>query len=165
MEFNIKVNKNAWDFYKNGRSFLEAAWRCYGKEGENGDYIIIEDGQLYQLAAPTVVNAAFACEMFFKAMLVFNNIKYPKKHNLKVLYDELPKNCKKLIYQFCGDRNDENVILRFLSEHDNDFADIRYFIEHIGWQGMNPMLMITFAYNMSEITRYLLQKESERIDE
>ena len=48
---------------------------------------------------PATVNSAFACEVYLKALLVFNNICMKKEHRLKELYELLPENDKELIKQ------------------------------------------------------------------
>lgn len=156
MEFNTKVNNTPKDFYRNGISFMKAAWRCYGKEIE-GQYRIIDGGEFCQLTAPAVVNAAFACEMFLKALLLHYGISYKKEHVLINLFDMLPDNTKDKINQFCGMKDDTQVFRNTLSRHSNDFTDIRYFVENEGWNGMDPSYMVALAYNMSQITGYILQ--------
>lgn len=155
MEFNIQVHNTPMDFYRNGISFMEAAWRCYGKE-DNGEYKIIDDGRICQLTAPTVVNAAFACEMFFKSLLKHNGIAFPKKHSLVDLFDMLPNDAKSKISRFCGDKDDETKLRSTLLIHANDFVDIRYYVENNDWGRMSPTYMVSLAYNLSEITRLLL---------
>ena len=155
MEFNIKVNHAPRDYYKNGLSFMKAAWRCYGKE-KDGEYKSIDGGGICQLTAPTVVNAAFACEMFLKALLVRFEIPYGKEHNLVKLYDKLSDELKEKISLFCGDKEDIAVFRNTLSKYADGFVDIRYYVENEGWVGMDPTYMISLAHNLSEITKYLL---------
>lgn len=163
MEFNIRVNHTSEDYYNNGLSFMRAAWRCYGKE-INGQYKVIDEGKICQLSAPAVVNAAFACEMFLKSLLVYYEIPYRKEHNLIKLYDMLPEASKNKISMFCGDERGVTVFRNTLSKHADDFVDIRYFVEAEGWMGMDPTYMITLAYNLSEITRYLLHNQESQLN-
>lgn len=162
MEFNTKVNHTPRDYYNNGLSFMKAAWRCYGKE-KDGQYRIIDSGEICQLPAPAVVNAAFACEMFLKSLLVYYGIQDRKGHSLITLFDRLPEDSKNVISLFCGDKRDATVFRKTLSIHANDFIDIRYFVESEGWRGMDPTYMITLAFNMSEITKALLNGKEGRI--
>lgn len=156
MEFNKRVNASPKDFYNNGMAFMEAAWRCFGNKQGN-TYHLIDGGKIYTLPGPTVVNAAFACEMFFKALLKHYNIKYDKVHDLYRLYKLLPQNSQNSISAFCGDKEDISVFDRILAEQANDFEEIRYYVEKAGWTGMKPLLMITLAYNLSQITNILMQ--------
>lgn len=48
---------------------------------------------------PAIVNSAFACEVFLKALLLYYNIKLKREHKLKDLYELLPKNDKEQIKQ------------------------------------------------------------------
>ena len=156
MEFNKKVNASPEDFYNNGMAFMEAAHRCFGNKQGN-TYKLIDGGKIYILPGPTVVNAAFACEMFFKALLRHYAISYNKVHDLYGLFKLLPENVQSSISRFCGDKEDTTVFERILLEQANDFKEIRYYIEKAGWTGMNPLRMITVAYNLSQITNVLLQ--------
>lgn len=155
MGVNIRAYNSPRDFYKNGVSFMESSLRCYGKE-ENGEYKIIDKGKVCQLTAPVVVNAAFACEMFLKALLMNAGILYNKKHNLVKLFDLLPEDIRREISRFCGNSEDETVFRMTLSKHANDFVDIRYFVENNDWGHMSPTYMVALAHNMSLITRCLL---------
>lgn len=80
MEFNFKVTPNAEALFNNGGEFQKAAARCLGVN-EYGTIEIAEE-----LPAPAVVNAAFACEMYLKALILKSGKKYPTNrdgHNLK----------------------------------------------------------------------------------
>ena len=65
MEFNFQITPGAKALYQNGVDFLRAAERCLGMD-DNGKVTIVDNGVFRTLAAPAVVNAAFACEMFLK---------------------------------------------------------------------------------------------------
>lgn len=164
MEFNIQVHNSPIDFYRNGKAFMESSWRCYGKE-ENGEYKIVDDGRICQLTAPAVVNAAFACEMFLKALLKHYEIEYKREHNLIRLFDLLPEYARNKISYFCGASKDGSQFRKALSEHADDFVDIRYYVENNDWGRMSPTYMITLAYNMSEITKWLLANSSSNSNE
>ena len=131
MGFNIRTHNLPKDFYQNGLSFMESSWRCFGKE-ENGEYRIIDKGKLCQLTVPAVVNAAFACEMFLKALLMKYGISYSKEHSLVKLFDLLPSNVKKEINHFCGDLNDETKFRTDLCNHATLVLEklIKYVIEN-----------------------------------
>ena len=48
---------------------------------------------------PAIVNSAFACEVFLKALLLYYNIPVKNEHKLKDLYELLPQNDKEQIKQ------------------------------------------------------------------
>lgn len=48
---------------------------------------------------PAIVNSAFACEVFLKALLIYHNIAVKKAHKLKELYELLPAEDKARIKQ------------------------------------------------------------------
>ncbi len=161
-EMNIHSNSDQLDYYRMGVSFFKAADRCYGEKNGN-TYLIIkkteQGSEITQLAVPTVVNAAFACEMFFKALLFNTNIKFPKGrdgHNLLKLYKGLPLSIQDQISGYCFHGSTKDSFEVFLGNHANDFADIRYFIENKGFTNMSPAHMHGFALNLMQITNIII---------
>ena len=55
---------------------------------------------------PSVVNSAFACEVFLKALLLFYSVPPKKDHKIKDLYgllpDDLREQVKQLTTIYCG---------------------------------------------------------------
>jgi hypothetical protein len=157
MEIHIKSSGKSADFLRQGKTFLEAAWRCFGKKTDTG-FQIVENGKFQQLSAPCVVNAAFACEMFLKSLLFALCIHFNPQaegHNLYLLYKKLPRNIQEIIAKICWNRKMiefENL----LKEHAKDFVDVRYFIEKDSWTEMSPITVITIADNLSRVVEYLL---------
>ena len=139
-----------------------ASERCLGEK--NGDTFTImkpsgNGSVMVQLSAPTVVNASFACELFFKALLLRYNITFPKGrngHNLFTLYTSLPDEIKDKIIKFCFNSVSKEIFEKFLDNHADDFVEIRYFIENKGYTNMSPLMMYTLAFNLSQITKALL---------
>lgn len=154
MEIHIKSQAKGNDYYRHGKEFLAAAWRCFSNE----DGSILTNQGFCQLSAPCVVNAAFSCEMFLKALLEKLKIPYDKHkegHNIYMLYKKLPLETQNIIARHCGNKQDLSVFESILEKHKQDFVDIRYFIEHKGWTEMSPIEMITIAQNLSSTTEYL----------
>lgn len=155
-EFNIQVVPSPQLFLKNGNDFLEAAWRCAGRD-ENGVVQIFKDSRLVMIPSATVVNAAFSIEMFLKAILIKAGIAYPKKnrdgHDLFKLFKLLEGKQKEkaIINRFIGCSEDGTPLFdEFAKNHAQDFADIRYYIEKKGWARMDPLKLVTFAYNLGQ---------------
>lgn len=158
MEMHVYSSGQPKDYFNQGKQFLEAAWRCFGKKSETR-FIIFEDGELQQLPAPCVVNAAFSCEMFLKALLNKLNITYDRNkegHMLYSLYKKLPCRLQVVIAKFCGNENDATIFENLIKKHSNDFVDVRYFIEHNEWKEISPMVMLKIADNLSRIVDYFL---------
>lgn len=164
-EMNIYSNCKYMDYYRNGESFLEASERCFGEK--NGETFIIcsssENGtELKQLSVPTVVNAAFACEMFLKALISNAGLNIPKDrngHNLLQLYKVLPNDIQEKVSSFCFCNSSKTDFENFLNNHAKDFVNIRYFIENNGFSNISPMYMYSLAFNLNQITKYILQME------
>ncbi len=115
-EINVYSTGTAKDYYSAGCQFLEVARRCFSdKEGN-----IIKDCTLIQLTAPTVVNGAFACELFIKAMLIWEKTSFKKVHYLDDLFLKLSDETQKGISKFCmpkGTINFQEEFLRILKEY------------------------------------------------
>lgn len=155
MEIHIESRNKAGDYFRQGKEFLAAAWRCFSNE----DGSIVTNQGFYQLSAPCVVNAAFSCEMFLKALLKKMDIPYNQKtegHNIYMLYKKLPSDVQNTIAKRCGNKDNPTVFESILKRHNKDFVDIRYYIENQGWAEMSPMEMIAIAQNLSVTTKYLL---------
>jgi len=164
-EFNIKSENSSYDFYRNGIDFMKAALMCSGMKDDDVLHII-DENKICILPAPTVVSAAFACEMFFKALLIHNNISFSKGnkgHNLLELYNALPENFQKIICKFCITYDDISHFQKILNDHSKDFVNIRYYIENNGWNGMSPIYMVSLCFNLSQIIKYLLDNSGDEI--
>lgn len=159
MEAHIFSCVTAQDFYKQGKQFQEAAWRCFGQK--NSD-IISEQG-FHQLPSPCVVNSAFACEMFLKSMLIQLEIPYDRNkegHSLYLLFCKLPKDKQEILAKFCS--KDLSTFQILLQKHDKDFVHVRYYIEESGWYEMSPFTMLSLGQNLSSIVGYLLSVDKSK---
>ena len=161
-EINIYSNANYIDYYNHGKKFFKAAERCFGEKNGNSFTTIkgTEKGiEILQLAAPTVVNAAFACELFFKSLLLKNRTDIPKRrkgHNLLELYKLLPNDIQHDIIKVCFNGDSKSKFEAYLNNHAEDFVNIRYFIENKGFSNMSPMFMYTFSFNLMQITKTII---------
>lgn len=84
-------------------------------------------------STPKIVNTAFACEIFLKALLVFNNIEYKRAHNLEELYNLLPAEYQQQIEQGIVARYGRTTDvfgLSYLSNIAESFNEWRYSFEH-----------------------------------
>ena len=59
------------------------------------------------LLIPRIVNGAFAAEITLKAILTEQGINYDKEHNLKVLFDKLPRNIQNDFWEFLCSKKPE----------------------------------------------------------
>ena len=166
MEFHINTSPSPESYYNNGRQFCEAAWRSFG--GRDGK--VAENGIILCLPVPTVVNAAFSCEMHFKALLLLERKAFPKGkegHNLKSLFSRLEVETQERIGAFCLPKSLPSPLEAFiaiLESHKQDFADTRYYMEHSGWQEMSPITMLTISENLTTITGVLIKENNEVLE-
>lgn len=59
------------------------------------------------LYVPMLVNGAFAVELILKAILTKQKIEYKNEHNLKVLFDKLPLDIQKELWDFLEKKKPE----------------------------------------------------------
>ncbi|MCI8911129.1 MAG: hypothetical protein HFE33_02240 [Clostridia bacterium] len=125
-DFDVQIIKIADDFF-------EAYKRCIKPQNIHRDDYGRTVG--YAVNVPAIVNASFACELYFKNMI---NEK-TKNHNLKFLYDKLDEkiqeeletkisqeitklnyeteiNCKKDFVKYLDDISDTFVFWRYIHE-------------------------------------------------
>ena len=107
--------------------FAEAYRRCReGKNPRRDEY-----GRLCCSCVniPAIVNAAFACELYFKSILE----RPPKnEHNLFNLFKELPKDKKQIIRDYVNDRFKGHPIYTFdycMERAGDAFVNWRYIFE------------------------------------
>ena len=83
-------------------------------------------------STPKIVNIAFACEIFLKALLVFNNVSYERAHNLEQLCSLLPVECREIIERETVDRfgsTKDAIGIAYISRISEVFTDWRYSFE------------------------------------
>lgn len=92
-----------------------------------------ESADIEWYITPAIVNSAFACEVFLKALLYHNNDIEIRKHEMSELFDLLPEQTKERIkrdvmLQYGGIWNDP-FGCRIVDDISNAFVDWRYSYE------------------------------------
>lgn len=107
-------------------SFTDTAERAVG------DKTIEKEGWMRQNIIPEIVNRAFACEIFLKAMLTYKNIKFKRNHNLfelwKKLSKELSNKVEGEIYE-CIELEESVSLDDLINKIANAFNEWRYIYE------------------------------------
>lgn len=94
-----------------------------------------ETADISWYTTPAIVNSAFACEVFLKALLDYYDVSFKKSHKLKELYDGLPPELKERIRQnvYVIHSRWKNAFGQDLLENISDsFAEWRYSYEKWG---------------------------------
>ncbi len=85
------------------------------------------------LGTASLVNTAFACELFLKALLLYTNSKNPRGHKLKTLFEKLPNKYQTLVetevFRRCGGQVKTIWGVPHLDELSNAFSEWRYWFE------------------------------------
>ena len=146
-------------FYIQGNNFAQCAERSMGEMNEDGSIQLV-GGRYGMLCPPVMVNAAFACEMFLKGILIAHGIDYKKLlkqrkgHGLKALYDLLPKEEYKEFLKIPG----KDTFDKKLEAHSNDFVNWRYYIENPGKYIMEPFFMCVLMKNLEIILGDIIEE-------
>ena len=151
----VEALKKAQYFYDQGLRFMRCTERCMGTECDDGSIQII-GGKYTILSTPTMVNAAFSCEVFLKAILNLFSIDYKKGHGLKYLYDLLPNEEYKeylKITPASGKTFEEE-----LEKHSEDFVFWRYYMETPSEYQMSPMFTFLLMNNFQSLSKVLIEQ-------
>ena len=117
----VKKQSEEYDYWQIailGKTFLDAAQKC-------NDTKIECVGWSHHLIVPIITNMAFACELFLKSILKYNNIEI-RKHCLVELFEKLPKEFKE---EIIGLENEE-IFYRNLTYISDFFEKWRYLYEY-----------------------------------
>ena len=146
-------------FYIQGHNFAQCPERSMGEMNEDGSIQLV-GGRYGMLCPPVMVNAAFACEMFLKGILIAHGIDYKKLlkqrkgHGLKALYDLLPKEKYKEFLKIPG----KDTFDKKLEAHSNDFVNWRYYIENPGEYIMEPFFTCVLMKNLEIILGDIIEE-------
>ena len=147
--------KKAQHFYNQALRFMRCAERCMGSENDDGSIQII-GGKYQTLSSPTMVNSAFSCELFLKAILHLSSIDYKKSYGLKSLYDILPYDEYKEFLKVIPSSG--KTFEEELDEHSQDFVFWRYYMELPGEYRMSPMFTFLLMNNLQSLSKALIDQ-------
>ncbi len=147
--------KKAQYFYDQALRFMRCTERCMGTENHDGSIQII-GGKYSTLSIPTMVNAAFSCEVFFKAILNLFCVDYKKGHGLKYLYDLLPSEEYKEYLKISPSSG--KTFEEELEGHSQDFVNWRYYMETPGEYQMSPMFTFLLMNNLQSLSKALIDQ-------
>lgn len=106
---------------------------------------------------PAAVNSAFACEVFLKAILLYSDIKIPKNHDLKTLFEKLPEDIRNWVKETViakGGRWKNYFGFEYLDNISKAFAQWRYIYE----VDMNKVCSIKFETGFLTLFRNTLRE-------
>ena len=128
---------------KLAQSFLATAEWCVG-DGFN---------DVLKNKYPLIVNAAFSCEAFMKAIMIYDSDKgeFSTGHNLKMLFGELDSNVRNWITQKFSEKFASMTVDQLLEYEQNDFEKWRYAFENRKSKlTSNALGLINFARSLNE---------------
>ena len=151
------VNKNKLvQMFQNANIFKLCAYRSMG-EIENNDKIkIISDGKILILKAPTIVNIAFACELYLKAILLEQGAGVPETHELDFLYNQLSQQKRARIRKACGNKKEE--FEQLITEYSRLFIQYRYSFDYENKPNPKIMFLLNLTDALQEMCKQILEK-------
>lgn len=156
MENEKKIIK----IYYDARLFRECAYRTLGKKNDDDSISIVSDTRILILGSPFFVNIAFSCELYIKNILLLNDSRIPKIHDLYVIFGKLKEEVKKRIIDRCG--CEEQEFYRLLKECANLFKEYRYGFEKENLPNPNKKFILNFVDELDE-TCFDLMKNTNKI--
>jgi hypothetical protein len=107
--------------------------------------------------SPAVINSAFACEVFMKAMLSHHDALTPKTHKLRDLYEALPDKVREWVKfvtsMNCRDLWVDSFGFEILDQVSNAFVEWRYIYEHNWSKGATVHIDIGFLNRFRDALR------------
>lgn len=96
--------------HENANDFLKAAKRCNWSRIDGN----VNNGQISRenepLHIPEMVNLAFACELYLKAIAEAKQVDFGRIHKLDMLFDKLTDEDKKTLFDLWREKAGENII-------------------------------------------------------
>lgn len=140
-------NFDCQEMFRHACAFCE----CADLASQKGKHDTAPIGFYY---IPADVNSAFACEVFLKAILKWYDIKPPKSHKLKALYEATPEETQTLIKSKFHYRGGwvSSLGLTHLEILSNAFQGFRYIYEYDLNKG-SFCIETTFLYVFRNILR------------
>ena len=129
--------RKAYLAFLSAKGFLSAAnaIRQLGKDGVK---------LFTYYAYPLSVNAAFACELFLKALLTLEGVEYKKLHLLFDLFASLPESTKAGIKNEFSNRGSKESVDGLVNTYSNAFVEWRYTFEDENASKVLPMVWTDF---------------------
>ena len=113
------------------------------------------------LTVPSNVNSAFACEIFLKTILKIYDVKYVKGHELKKLFDNLPKELQDYVKQYFVNLHlwKDGFGIENLAKISKTFQKWRYIYEHDFRKGAMIQIESGFLNMFRNLLREICCKE------
>lgn len=128
IEYNCGIDEELC--FNTADAFLDVGMYCneYDKRAQ-AESILFACDAFY--AIPAIVNIAFACELYLKALILRETSKPSRGHNLSALYDKIPTPIRNIVEnQFENKCKNPVSLLETLEIHKNSFDNWRYIHEH-----------------------------------
>ena len=135
------------EIFERGCAFADCGFLCDQMKEKTGPFYFSD---------PMIVNYAFGCEVFLKAMLYYSDIKVKREHRLKNLFDHLPPDAQKIIQErtidWCG-QWDNAFGLPLISEISDAFVEWRYSFENDFSKSASKHIQTSFLIGFSSALR------------
>ena len=128
---------------------VQVSGKTVGKPRQLPEQVLMERMGLLMMAG---MNAAFACELALKALLITRLDEARKTHDLLELYRDLPEDSKTRLKADFAEIEDE------LERARHTFGRWRYFETNVGQEGMQAMTNIERAFALAKAARVIIDE-------
>lgn len=156
----FQMEKNEEFIVETKEDYIEMGKRAYESAEE---YFIIYEQCFYMFFngahKALCMNISFACELYIKSLLFYNEINFGRKHDLSELYNMLPNKVKTELKELhpCSNSNKNRFEVE-LKELGKAFIVFRYAYERkrLAW---NMQFLIELALTLRYYTSKIFSKE------
>ena len=116
---------------------------------------IISNGKILILKAPTIVNIAFACELYLKAILFNQGAGIPETHKLDFLYNQLSQQKRAQIRKLCNKKEEE--FKQLIAEYSKLFVQYRYSFDYEDKSNPRFKFLLDLTDALQEICKQIIE--------
>ena len=141
--------------FQNANIFKLCAYRSIGEIENDNKIKIISSGNILTLKAPTIVNIAFACELYLKAILLEQGAGIPETHELDFLYGQLSQQRRTQIRKACGKKKEE--FEQLITEYSKLFVQYRYSFDYEDKPNPKIIFLLNLTDTLQEMCKQIIE--------
>lgn len=143
------------EMYQIANIFRICALRSLGISESDNKIKIISNNKILILKAPAIVNFAFACELYLKAILLRQGAGIPETHELDFLYNQLSQQKRARVRKVCGKKKEE--FEQLITEYSKLFVQYRYSFDYEDKPNPKFKFLLNLTDALQEICRQIIE--------
>ena len=145
------------NIYQNANIFRQCALRSLGINESDDKIKIISNDKILILKAPTIVNIAFACELYLKAILFNQGAGIPETHELNFLYNQVSQQKRAQIRKTCNKKKEE--FEQLIAEYSKLFIQYRYSFNYEDKPNPRIKFLLDLTDTLQEICKQITESQ------